>query len=496
MVKRSATRPPALPRPRIRSRRTLVLVGVLVQAAVLAGAWSLTFGNVRSRMVEAVQEYILRENAAFADDLAARFPAVEAEPEFGSPEWERLQALIETAGADLPGGGFACLLDPGGRIICHPDIRRDRSILGVDLGAQIIRAGAGSGDGVALRELGADAGTVSGRVRFFLDGTHYVATRTIPGSSLRLLVHQPESDLLEAAEDVSSTVLASGAVAVALVVLVGGGALLGVIRSYDSTYEELNERLLGALQIARTIQQATFPSAIPRIDGYDVAGWSESADETGGDTYDAVGVRLTDAGAEVVDEGADALVLVVADATGHGIGPALAISEFRAMVRFGARAGAGLESIVPRVNAQLLDDLPPDRFVTAWFGRVEPGSGEVESFSAGQGPLMIRRASGEVETLGADEAPLAVVDGLDASSRRTIALAPGDALVALTDGIFEAPGPAGERFGLDRLRDAVRGADASSAGAVVASIRAALGAFTGEAEADDDRTILVLLRDA
>ena len=40
------------------------------------------------------------------------------------------------------------------------------------------------------------------------------------------------------------------------------------------------------LQIARSIQQSLLPKVRPQIPGFEVAGWSRSADDTGGDFYD------------------------------------------------------------------------------------------------------------------------------------------------------------------------------------------------------------------
>src|SRR5207244_13426507 len=83
-----------------------------------------------------------------------------------------------------------------------------------------------------------------------------------------------------------------------------------------------------SLLIAREIQESLLPRQAPQVLGYDVAGYSRPADETGGDCYDFV--SLPDG----------RLALTVADASGHGIGPALVICETRALLRaIPARAG-------------------------------------------------------------------------------------------------------------------------------------------------------------
>ncbi len=77
-------------------------------------------------------------------------------------------------------------------------------------------------------------------------------------------------------------------------------------------------KLEGDLQLARQIQQKTFPGDLPRLAGFDLVAWSRPADETGGDSYDVIGL---DANGLITEGDAERAVLLLADATGHGIGP-------------------------------------------------------------------------------------------------------------------------------------------------------------------------------
>jgi phosphoserine phosphatase len=148
------------------------------------------------------------------------------------------------------------------------------------------------------------------------------------------------------------------------------------------------------------------------------------------------------------------------------------------------------------VNAQLCRDLPDGRNVTAWFARLDCATGGVHSVSAGQGPILVyRRAADSFEVQGADQPPLGVVPvPYDAGDSRRFALGPGDLLLALTDGFFEAPAPDGDRFGDARVMETVRGARDGSAHEVLAALKRAVDAFTGGAPLEDDRTALVVRR--
>jgi sigma-B regulation protein RsbU (phosphoserine phosphatase) len=66
-------------------------------------------------------------------------------------------------------------------------------------------------------------------------------------------------------------------------------------------------------------------------------------------------------------------------------------------------------------------------------------------------------------------------------------------IAAFTDGLVEARSPAGEAFGTERLRDALR-AHHGSASDLVRGVVEALQAFTGHAEPHDDVTLLAATR--
>src|SRR5210317_961611 len=116
------------------------------------------------------------------------------------------------------------------------------------------------------------------------------------------------------------------------------------------------ERLDREITVARDVQMGTLPKEMPKINGYGFAGAFSPTDQTGGDLYDFV--PLSD----------ERLFLLMGDATGHGIGPALSATQVRAMLRIALRLGADLDDVFVNINDQLVEDLPEDRFVTAFFG--------------------------------------------------------------------------------------------------------------------------------
>jgi len=236
------------------------------------------------------------------------------------------------------------------------------------------------------------------------------------------------------------------------------------------------------LDVARQIQQSTLPDSIPTPDGYEIEAWSEPAEQTGGDTYDVI-------------DAPRGTVMLLADATGHGIGPALSVTQVHAMLRMCARVEMGMADIVRHLNEQLCADLADGRFVTAWIGTLDAPSHTLETFSCGQGPILHYRAATELVSVEeADVPPFGVMADLAAAPAPPRALGPGDVFAVLSDGIFEAPDADGRLFGTERVTAILRAEAGTNAAAILAAIREAVAAFTGGAPPTDDMTAIIIKR--
>lgn len=259
------------------------------------------------------------------------------------------------------------------------------------------------------------------------------------------------------------------------------------------------------LQLARQIQQSTLPEALPALDGFEVDAWCEPADATGGDTYDVVAMGAAAdgtgavAGSGLVAAGGttERALLFLADADGHGIAPALSVTLARAMLRMGLRAGLDLPAIVRRMNAQLAADLRDGHFVTAWFGALDVRAHTLTCLCCGHGPILHYVAAEDAcRVIPADTPPLGILPEIDPGVPVATALGPGDIVVVMSDGVFDAPNAADEPFGAERVIALLREHRSASAAEILVALRAALDAYTGGAPAEDDRTAIVLARRA
>ena len=244
------------------------------------------------------------------------------------------------------------------------------------------------------------------------------------------------------------------------------------------------EKMRQALEMARVVQMSTLPSSMPSVEGYEVACTFRPAELTGGDTYD---VALIEPG----------LLIVLGDATGHGIAPALTVTQMQAMLRMAFRLGADLDRAFVQVNNRLAETLADDRFVTAFIGLLDPRKHALRFHSGGQGPIFhFRAADGAFERHKPTSFPLGAMPLASARASVTLALAPGDLLVLLSDGFYEQLDASGDEFGERRVEALVREHHGEGAEAVRTAILAAVDAHAGATPQADDMTAVILRRAA
>ena len=293
--------------------------------------------------------------------------------------------------------------------------------------------------------------------------------------------------------DVGENAVARTAVPIyAATILVGGliaAAVAAEIRKHvaaalrEAEVRREMERLQRDMQIARSIQQSLLPKAPPRIAEFDIAGWNKPADEAGGDYFDWH--ELPDG----------RVVVMLADVTGHGIGPALLAAVCRAYARASMHTHRELATAMDAINRALCEDMEEGRFVTFAAAACSPGSGRVEVLSAGHGPLLIfRAANGEVEEMAAQGCPFGIVADLVSDPPRDFDLQAGDMILMPTDGFFEWANADGEQFGTSRLADVVRASSSLPAEQIIARIHEAVTAFAAGTAQQDDLTAVVIKR--
>ena len=244
------------------------------------------------------------------------------------------------------------------------------------------------------------------------------------------------------------------------------------------------EKMRQELEMARAVQMSTLPSVMPALPGYDLYGTSRPASQTGGDTFDLA----------LLPQG---LLTVLGDATGHGIAPALSVTQMHAMLRMAFRLGADLETAFMQVNNQLAATLADDRFITAFIGLLDAGTHRMRFHSGGQAPILhYQAASGACARYNPTSFPLAAMPLVSMRPAVSVELMPGDILALLSDGIYEYHDHHNQLFGEDRVEATLRAHHEAPMAELSSRLLGAVEAFAHGAPQEDDITIVLVKREA
>jgi serine phosphatase RsbU (regulator of sigma subunit)/predicted ester cyclase len=243
------------------------------------------------------------------------------------------------------------------------------------------------------------------------------------------------------------------------------------------------ERFEQELLVARRIQHALLPKAVPELEGWEILPHYQPAREVGGDFYDFPPV-------------ADGRVgLVIGDVSGKGIPAAVLMASTQSVLRAIAQRGDSLpDQVLTEANEVLCTYIPPNMFVTCFYAILDPESGHLSYANAGHTlPFCKRHNEDQADELRARGMPLGLIPGMSYEQQET-SLVPRDAVLFCTDGLVEAHDPRGEMFGTPRLRSLLSERPEAGRG-LSATLMKELERFTGEGrEQEDDITLLTLER--
>ena len=235
------------------------------------------------------------------------------------------------------------------------------------------------------------------------------------------------------------------------------------------------------MRIARDVQQLLFPSTTPLIAGYDIAGATCPAEATGGDYFDFI------SGAQ------GELFIVVGDVTGHGLGPALLMTDVRAYLRALILSNHCLENIMVQARHLLLEDLGCDRFITLLFAKLVNPAGVLMSINAGHPAGYILAPDGRIRVeLNAHASALGIDGERGVLSPEEVPLVKGDLVLFLTDGILEAASASGAEFGISRVLDIVQRERARPAAEIISILFDEVRNITAPDGLQDDITAVII----
>ena len=246
--------------------------------------------------------------------------------------------------------------------------------------------------------------------------------------------------------------------------------------------EKERERIEQELATAAHIQQGLLPSELPVHPEYELHAAQLSCFEVAGDLYDAA----------LMPNGR--LFAVLGDVSGKGMGAALLMSHVMASLRLLYDEGRDITAIVERIHKSVLRSSESRRFVTLFFGCVDPSSHRLEYVNAGHNPPFVLDREGGLRQLDPTGLPMGLVDGIPYECGE-IDLPEGTLVCVFSDGIPEASNGT-EFYGDERLLESLRSRLDRSLAEISEGVLADLRAFLGDARAGDDVTLLLLRRRA
>ena len=257
----------------------------------------------------------------------------------------------------------------------------------------------------------------------------------------------------------------------------------------EAILQSENFRMAKELDMLRQMQQMILPTSdeLDAIEGLEIAGFMEPADEIGGDYYDVLYV--------------DGIVTIgIGDVTGHGLESGIlmvmtqtavrTLKEIRELdpVKFLDALNRTIYKNVRRMNSEKNLTLV---ILTYTRGRI--------SISGQHEETIVVRKGGMVERV--DTMNLGFPIGLDEEitefiNHTIVELKEGDGIVLYTDGIPEAYNLDKEQYGMDQFCEVISQNWASSAEEIKQAIIDDLKQFIGKQKVFDDITLLVLKQEA
>jgi serine phosphatase RsbU (regulator of sigma subunit) len=245
---------------------------------------------------------------------------------------------------------------------------------------------------------------------------------------------------------------------------------------------ELKDKLLARneLEAGRAVQLALMPDRAPSIAGWDIWLFTRSANDVGGDLVDYLQINPA------------RLAVVLGDVAGKALPAALLMAKLQATIRALASECTSLGDLGARVNHILNRDGLPNRFATMVYLELVPDSGHIRLLNAGHMPPLLIE-SHVLEELPRGSIALGMIPEADFVEQR-VEVRPGQILMVYSDGVTEAMNRAGDFFGDERLRATLWATSTTTAEQLGQRVLAATDAFTGDAHAFDDLSLVVLRR--
>lgn len=243
------------------------------------------------------------------------------------------------------------------------------------------------------------------------------------------------------------------------------------------------QKLENELIIAKEIQRGLLPRTLPEIDGFRIAAVNVSSKQVGGDYYDVIPMEN------------GSWVVVIADVSGKGTPASLLMANMQATVHALVPFGLSLSIATARINDLIYRNTGADKFITFFWGILDPAARTFRYVNAGHNPPFLMRRDGRMERLSDGGLILGIMKTIMPYQEGSVELGSGDSIIMFTDGVSEAMNAQGIDYTEERLEAFLSGQNGADAQGLLDGITQEVRRHSAGAPQSDDITMVVLKAD-
>lgn len=233
------------------------------------------------------------------------------------------------------------------------------------------------------------------------------------------------------------------------------------------------------LKVARRIQKALLPKALPSVSGYGFATTSVPSKTVSGDFYDVM--RLA----------TGKVAITIGDVSGKGTPAAILMASMYSSYKSQLYEPLAVQEKIYNLNNVLRDSTLIGNYATLFYGELDPTENELTFCNAGHFPPIVIRKDGTLEELKTGGTVLGFIHDADYRDE-TIKFESGDILLLYTDGLIEARNEKMEFFEIEKAISAIPDPPSRSAEEIKEIIINQATQFTGSDRFEDDLTLIII----
>jgi len=237
------------------------------------------------------------------------------------------------------------------------------------------------------------------------------------------------------------------------------------------------ERLQKEIELAEEVQRMLIPEHLPKERQFNIASIYKPHFNVGGDYFDYI----------PVDE--HRFVICIADISGKGVGAAILMANFQAILRVVIRQSANMTQLVSELNKNVYEITKSDKFITFFIALVDLELQLIEYINAGHNPPLLVEKD-KISFMDKGCTVLGAVPDLPKIDMGEYEYKETSLMIAYTDGLTDLKNDAQEYFNRDKLQAFIKEHPAKSADHFNKQLQRHLEKFRGGQVYPDDIAVL------